>query len=123
MILFWKGLIFSFAGLRLSLLNLLKWKDEDGQEQELRVVNEVGAKWYDFGMLLGLNLSQLNSWNVQYQADASKCWNTVIDQWLSQGGTRDYPATWEGLYTLLRDTGYTKVAQKLKNAVVKHFAS
>ena len=105
----------------LSLLNLLKWKDEEGQEQEYRVVDEVSAKWYEFGMLLGFKLNQLDAWDTEYLKNASRCWNRVMDQWLTQGGSHDYPATWEGLYTLLRDTGFASTARKLKNAVVSHF--
>ena len=41
-----------------------------------------------------------------------------MDDWLTRGGSRDYPATWEGLYSLLNDLGYGNVAVKLKNAVV-----
>ena len=40
----------------------------------------------------------------------------VMDHWLTRGGSHDYPATWEGLYSLLNDLGYGNVAVKLKNA-------
>lgn len=82
------------------------------------MVNEVSANWHDFGLLLGVGLNQLDAWELQYRGDASKCWNKVMDRWLASGGTRDYPATWEGLYTLLNDTGFVKVAKELNDAVV-----
>ena len=41
----------------------------------------------------------------------------VMDDWLTRGGSRDYPATWEGLYSLLNDLSYGNVAMKLKKAV------
>ena len=68
------------------------------------------------GMLLGLSLNQLDAWDAEYRGNASRCWNRVMDQWLTQGGSDDYPATWEGLYTLLKNTGFPKLALILKNA-------
>ena len=94
---------------------MLKWKDEKGQEQQFSLVNEVSSKWYDFGMLLGFSLNQLDVWNTQHAADANKCWIRVMDQWLSKGGSLDYPATWVGLCSLLKDMGFSNIAQKLKN--------
>ena len=70
----------------------------------------------DFGLLLGFELNQLKMWDSEYRGNAKKCWNEVMNQWLTQGGSRDYPATWEGLYTLLSDTDFPKLVQKLKNA-------
>ena len=65
--------------LSLPSLHLLKWKDEEGQEQEFRLVKWVSARWYDFGMLLGLELNQLDVWRIQYQGDTAICWNKVHD--------------------------------------------
>ena len=85
------------------------------------MVDQVSAKWHDVGMLLGLSLNQLDAWDAEYRGNANKCWNRVIDQWLTRGGSHDYPATWEGVYTLLKDTGFKKIARKLKSAIVRHF--
>ena len=96
---------------------MLKWKDEEGQEQRLCLVDQVSAQWYNFGMLLGFSLNQLDGWEAEYRGNASRCWNRVMDQWLTQGGSHDYPATWEGLCTLLTDTGFAKTSKMLKNAL------
>ena len=96
---------------------MLKWKDEEGQEQVMRLVKLVSAEWQDFGMLLGMDLDELRAWKSE---SASWCWNKVMKQWLSQGGTQDYPATWEGLYSLLKVTGFSDIAQQLEKAVVRH---
>ena len=40
-----------------------------------------------------------------------------MDDWLTRGGSRDYPATWGGLYSLLNDLGYGNIAVKLMKAV------
>ena len=100
-------------------------------------MDDVSAKWYEFGMTLDLKLNKLDAWKTQYQGDAAICWNKVcgsllcalvvnwfynfgiqvMDDWLTRGGSRDYPATWEGLYSLLNDLGYGNVAVKLEKAV------
>ena len=63
-------------------------------------------KWYDFGLLLGIGFNELDAWKIQYQGDATICWNKVMDDWLTRGGSHDYPATWEGLYSLLNDLDF-----------------
>lgn len=101
----------------LSSLNLYKWKDNEGQEQEFRLVEEVSAKWNDFGLLLGFGLNQLDAWEAQYHGNANRCWNKVMDHWLSKGGSQCYPATWGGLFILLEDLGLTKASQVMQKAV------
>ena len=59
----------------------------------------------------------LKSLEEKFQRDAAKCWDEVMDRWISIGGTRDYPATWEGLYVLLKDVESFEVAQNLKKVL------
>ena len=81
-------------------------------------MDNVSAKWYDFGMTLGIKLNQLDAWDAQHRGDANKCWNKVMDDWLTGGGSRDYPATWVGLYSLLNDLSFGNIALKLEKAVL-----
>ena len=85
--------------------------------QEFRLVTKVSAKWPKFGVLLGLELNELNAWDKQYRGDCSDCWNKVMDNWLTRGGSHNYPATWNGLYCLLNDLGLGNIAVELKKAV------
>ena len=69
-------------------------------------------------MCLELTVNQLDGWESEYRGAVSRCWNKVMEHWLDEGGvTEDYPATWEGLYTLLEDVQCTQVAEELKNAL------
>ena len=99
-----------------SSLNLLKWKNEQGQEQTICLVREVSASWDDFGMILGFSFNELDSWKSEYQGNTRKCWNKVMESWLSKGGTRDYPSSWKGLCTLLNDLGFAKISQVMQRA-------
>ena len=67
-------------------------------------------------MLLGIDINELDSWEHQLQSSSS-CWNKVIDHWLAGGGTAEYPATWEGLYTLLEDAECSQAAKDMEAAV------
>ena len=108
------------AGVPLSLnsLSLLKWKDEHGKEQRLRLVEEVSCKWLEFGLAVGVKMDRLEAWEKQYCKDASRCWLEVMKRWLNAGGTGDYPTTWEGLCKLLTDMDYGKVSSLLKEALL-----
>ena len=109
----------NLAGVPLSLnsLYILKWKDEHGKEQRLQLVEKVSCKWLEFGLAVGMEMDRLEAWGRQYHEDGSRCWLEVMKRWLNAGGCGDYPATWEGLYRLLMDVGYKKVAKELKTAL------
>lgn len=104
-------------------LHLIKWKDERGCPQIFRLVDRVSASWKEFGVILGLGTNQLEKWEAQYRGDANMCWARVIEEWLNGGIGSDYPVTWEGLYTLLKDAQYSVVAEELKIAVDRLFTS
>ena len=48
-------------------------------------------------------------------------WNYIMERWLSDGGTYKYPATWNGLYTLLEDVSCAVIADELKNVVTNKY--
>ena len=93
-------------------MNLIKC----GKER-FELVTRVSSRWDSFGIHLGFPQDQLESWEKEYSRDTAKCWNKVMGQWLNNGGTKDYPATWEGLYELLEDVNYKQVAEDLKEIV------
>ena len=80
-------------------------------------MGRVSAEWRRFGTLLGISRNQLKAWDRENRGDVTMCWEDVMEHWLSGGGTHDYPATWEGLYTLLRDCNFSTVAADLQMAV------
>ena len=112
-----------FAGgvsLSLKSLTLLKWKDEHGKEQTLRLVEKISCKWLNFGLAVDIEEDRLEAWKQQHHEEASGCLLEVMMHWLRSGGCEDYPTTWEGLHQLLVDVGYEKVAEELKTALASH---
>jgi hypothetical protein len=100
--------------LSLETLTLLKWED---CQQTFSLEDMVSAKWMKFGLRVGLTMNRLESWEEQYNKNASRCWLKVMGHWLNNGGTEHYPATWEGLYTLVRDCDLPEVALSLLKAL------
>lgn len=81
-------------------------------------MDKVSAKRRDFGILLGLTTNQLDAWDEKDRGDAHRIWNRVMEYWLDRD-TREYPATWDGLCTLLTDVNCSNVAKELSEAVSK----
>ena len=98
---------------------LLKWKDASGNEKTFSLVDRVSSKWMKFGMIVGLGMNQLEAWERQFLMDANRCWLKVMTYWLQNGGNveQQYPVTWEGVYCLLTDIGYSEIARELKEAI------
>ena len=101
----------------MKFLNLLKWKDERGNEKTYQLVNRVSGKWMEFGIQLHISLNQLDGWRMQNLGNATGCWYKVMESWLSGAGGEEYPATWEGLYALVSDVGMAEVSKELRQAV------
>lgn len=101
--------------LSLKNLTLLKWNDEHGNEQSFRLVDHVSSKWREIGTLLGASPNMVDAW--ENQGDTVRCWNVVMEHWIAEGGTCDYPATWKNLYTLLIDIKCSVIARNLKKVV------
>ena len=100
-----------------DLLNLLKWRDTHGHEQSFCLVKEVSARWRDIGLLLGINMNQLQALDDKHRGNAKNIWNEVMSYWLTGEKSWNYPVTWEGLYTLLKDIDVPRIAEDLKEAV------
>ena len=48
---------------------------------------------------------------------ANRCWCKVMNQWLENDGTPEYPATWRGVLTVLVDLQYSEVARELQRVL------
>ena len=98
-------------------MRLLKWKDENGHPQTFRLISKVSAEWKKFGTLLGFEANQLEGWREESLGNVTTCWLKVMEEWLADSSARDYPTTWEGLYSLLNDCEHSETAIELKEAV------
>ena len=101
-----------------SHLQLIKWKDGQGQTHRFYLMDEIGNKWRTIGQQLNLLPSQLNEIASQFSDNATECCRAVLGEWLENPPT-DYPATWEGLMELLEDCRLAQVAVILKAALTE----
>ena len=103
--------------LSLKTLTLLKWRNEEGRVETFRLASRVSSEWPTFGTLLDQSLDQLNHWDSKHRGNSLNIWKEMMDHWLTAEGTEDYPATWEGLYSLLDDLDLPSIAAELRHAV------
>ena len=104
--------------LSLKTLSRLEWK-EQGKVKTFCLVYEVSTRWQEFDTRLGQDPNLLKGWHKKHHGNGIKVWKEVMEHWLSSGGTEDYSATWEGLYSLLDDMKLSTVSAELKLAVSK----
>ena len=96
-----------------SNLTLIKWKNERGEVQEFRVKQSIFHRWRQVGDLF-VPRQNLEVWGKK-KTDKESC-EEVLSYWLDNP-PRSYPATWEGLYELLKDSELGQVAIDVKQAV------
>ena len=116
-------LIFStpmYVGKTLSLrqLKLFKWRDECGDNQQLRIIEAVSNDWRDVAILLGLSVGQMEALWKKYCMNSEDCCLDVFDDWIKKNGeSTDYTVTWSGLHELLVDIKHAATAECLKKAL------
>jgi hypothetical protein len=101
-------------------MELIKWKDENGVERELRIYSKITHKWRQIATQLGLEQGEIKS------IDAGCCSNycciiAVLGRWLENAedlpNAGRYPKSWQGLISLLEDAELCDVAEELKRAL------
>ena len=98
-------------------LALIKWENKHGHKKKFRLTTKVSSKWRGFGRLFRQEEDELEGWGVQYRDNAQECWCKVVSQWLHDGGTVDYPATWRGFILALEDMELCEVARELETVL------
>ena len=107
----------SDAPLSLSTLILLKWTDANGHQLNFRLINIISSRWREFGYLFGREENELENLREECFGKANRCWCKVMNQWLENDGTPEYPATWRGVLTVLVDLQYSEVARELQRVL------
>ena len=103
----------------LSNLTLIKWTDEQGEKQRIRIIEETSMKWRIIGDILNISQSKLSGYKEQYHHDNELCCREVLRFWLDGKESPQYPVTWDGLYELLDDVALGALAEKL-STTLKH---
>lgn len=96
----------------ISNLTLIRWKDDNEQYHDFKLLEQVGQRWWKAGMLLSLKPTTLDKYRDRAKNDFESCQH-VFSKWIRSNGHKEYPLTWVGLYTLLVDMGRRTAAEKL----------
>lgn len=104
----------------LSNLELIKWKNEQGERKKFHLNKDSCHKWERLGNLLEIPLPILKSMEQQYRGDAIVSMTAVFKYWILENPSDLYPLTWEGLDRLLNDAELGEVAEDLKQALNNH---
>ena len=108
--------LFIVPDFSIKKLTLLIWTDSNGQPQELRLRDELSARWQEAGDLLGLSPSRLVGIEVQRHCDARMCCREVLLDWLKMDGG-SYSVNWDGMLCLLKDIKLSALARILQEAL------
>ena len=90
-----------------------------GYLTKLGVIMKVSPKWRRIGTLLGMHQSELYNYASRELNDNINCCTQVFDAWNKCGGTRVYPASWEGLYRILCDVDHRGTANEMRADLAK----
>ena len=66
-------------------MRILKWRDVNGQEQIVRIMDDIANKWKAIGEMVGIGGPKLLGWEREYQNNAEDCLHQVIMTWLQSG--------------------------------------
>lgn len=97
----------------LEKLTLLKWKDEQGTTQRLRLIRELSHEWETIGTLLHIGTPKLKNLSKKPEHNCRE----VFEEWITNHGCDQYPLSWDGISELLYDVENEAAAKKLEEAL------
>ena len=82
------------------------------------MVTGARKRWKIIGILLNYSMKELNNIKREHDGSDELCWCDIMEGWLLDGrGTSSYPASWDGLHSLLVDAEAFDTAKLLRVAV------
>ena len=94
-------------------LNPLKYMDDHGKVQRIRILDEIGTRWYDVGWNLRIGDEHLENIGERERHDPTSCARAMVIKWLQSG----QDPTWVKLIEALEDSELTTLVEKLKMAL------
>ena len=72
------------------------------------------AKWFEFGLNLGLLYPTLEAIDANHRGNTSRCLMECLSKWLSKADENVYPPTWQKLASALRKLEAKAVAENIE---------
>ena len=116
-----ESLINAAIPLTLDSLNSIKWNDEKENIHNFDLAILTSDRWQAIGKLLKKNMDlDLEKIKDKHEGNCELCWSSIMENWLFKQGSPTYPANWDGLYNLLKDSGvHITILRLLKTAVIR----
>uniref|UniRef100_A0A1X7SPS2 Death domain-containing protein n=1 Tax=Amphimedon queenslandica TaxID=400682 RepID=A0A1X7SPS2_AMPQE len=93
----------------------------------LKQYNFSEAKWFEFGLKLGLLYPTLEAIDANHRGNTSRCLMECLSKWLSKADKNVYPPTWQTLASALRKLEAKVVAENIEKTMVsqllQHYSS
>ena len=62
-------------------LTLIRWKNEHGNQQTLKLIEEMSGKWTTIGSLIGIG-TKLDNYAKKHGSDPEPCMREVVKEWI-----------------------------------------
>lgn len=102
-------------------MDLIKWEDENGAPQEIRVFSKVAHKWSLMASTLGFSPGEIDSIRRSHPNSDYDCVTTMLGQWFDDAVSlpyaQIYPKSWQGLIKLMEDSQVGEVAKELNTVL------
>ena len=66
----------------LPRLNIIKWRDENGVDQRLSLLEDMSMKWKPWGETVGISAAKLDGFEKQYHYNSKECMGAAARVWL-----------------------------------------
>ena len=97
----------------MELISFLMYTNSQGQEETLRLINEIQNDCQNLGTHLNIDEPTLEGFKHSHTDPVDIC-NEILGTWLERGGDH---VTWAGLLQALNDAQLGGIAQKLTEAL------
>ncbi|XP_019856456.1 PREDICTED: uncharacterized protein LOC100638399 [Amphimedon queenslandica] len=85
------------------------------------------AKWFEFGLNLGLLYPTLEAIDANHRGNTSHCLMECLSKWLNKADEKVYPPTWQTLASALRKLEAKAVAENIEKTMasqlLQHYSS
>ena len=112
------SLLLLFVGqtLDLTTLTCFKYKDEQGVQQRIHIIDDMAPRWKEVGTMLKFSEPDIDNIESNCHGDAVKCCRKLLSLWLQgQNDSNDScPKTWKTLLEVMQDARLGQLADKLK---------
>ena len=82
--------------------------------ETLKQYNFPEAKWFEFGLKLGLFYPTLEAIDANHRGNTSDCLMECLSKWLSTADKNVQPPTWQTLASALRKLEEKAVAENIE---------